>query len=296
MQAKSRKRRATVDPVEGSLIEQLQLGEFKELFPEEVKQICELAPVRLRPEIADDLLFRLSEIVHFERIRAKPEYVENIRVIVKTATEVADKVQEIAERTCKLDVEHLLTFWSIAEQLSPYFEGKTADDVFQGLVDLRILLSAVGVAAQFATATSIASSKGRPHSPYIRAAMALIDAWESATAEQLQEDSPLWLMKRVPTPKRLDEKGSNKVLNTKQPSTEFVWISLRLINPRIKEAEVFTAIKGALKVRDEFYEFVRSKPPTAIHQRLEKFFKFRELKKAAESTKRKRAPNSHLHS
>ena len=60
----------------------------------------------------------------------------------------------------------------------------------------------------------------------------LIKAWEVLTAEQSWTDLPLWVVKRVPTPKRLEVK--DKKIVTKQPSTEFIHIALRMIDQNIE--------------------------------------------------------------
>jgi hypothetical protein len=65
----------------------------------------------------------------------------------------------------------------------------------------------------------------------------------------------------VPTPKKLDverPKGGQPRYETKQPSTEFVRLGLRMIKPAISDSEVFTAIKNALKVRDQLSELTEA--------------------------------------
>ena len=66
---------------------------------------------------------------------------------------------------------------------------------------------------------------------------------------------------------------------TKQPSTEFIRLALRMINPEIKDSEVFTAIKNALKARDELYEFARRRPPQSFVGLLQAFARFQEQRK-----------------
>src|SRR6185503_16435053 len=133
------------------------------------------------------------------------------------------------------------------------------------LNDFKALMLTLHAAIILGTGISgVSKGKGRPPSPYVEPALELIQVWESLTATRYAEDSPLWLMKRVPTPKKLEisePKGKDQKYLTKQPSTEFILIALRMIDPKIKDAEVFTAIKKALAERDELYDLIRRNPP-----------------------------------
>jgi len=119
--------------------------------------------------------------------------------------------------------------------------------------------------------------------------MQLMEAWEVFTAEQLWgEDSPVWVVKPVPTPKKLDV-NDRKVV-TKQPSTEFIRIALRMINPAITDAQVFTAIKNARSLRDEAYEFTKTGLPKTFIGRLQAFDRFKTRRASA----RKMSPEEDL--
>lgn len=176
----------------------------------------------------------------------------------------------------KMDGVHLETVLSIASEVfpRPFFENQDLTGFFRLLQDLRMLLLTLHAAIQFGTGiVDKPTHRGRPSSPHVQQALELINAWENVTAERFAEDSPLWLIKRVPTPKR--EKTDDEEIVIKQPSTEFIQIALRMINPTIKDAQVFTAIKKALAWRDEFCEFARTTPPKSFIAKLEAFERFK---------------------
>ncbi len=65
----------------------------------------------------------------------------------------------------------------------------------------------------------------------------LIDAWEDLTGEN------------AVTPKGTAP-GKDREQQASQPSTEFIRLCLKMINPKIKLSEAMTSIKNALSLRD----------------------------------------------
>ncbi len=156
----------------------------------------------------------------------------------------------------------------------PFFNNKDPIAIFQLLRDFRTLLLVLHAAIQIGTGIlDRPRGRGRQSSPYVQQALVLMDAWEIVTARQFSADLPLLILKRVPTPKRLDVK--DREIITKQPSTNFIRIALRMIDPKIKDAQVFTAIKNALTLRDEIYEFARTNPRKSLAGKLKVLGRFK---------------------
>jgi hypothetical protein len=46
--------------IEGDSVDKLRLADFKAEFPREITQICNLAPLRAKPDLIDDFLLTLA--------------------------------------------------------------------------------------------------------------------------------------------------------------------------------------------------------------------------------------------
>jgi hypothetical protein len=238
-----------------ALIKKLQLDQLRADFSQEVEQICNLRHLQSNPYLVDDLLLELGKIVFFGRRRLDKQHVDRVLQSIRSSNDAAANIEQIMDGLAKMDIEQLQTVLFIARRVFPRpFEKRDLGGVFRLLDELQALMLTLHAAIKLGTGISdIPKGKGRPSSPYVRPALELIEAWESITT-----------IKRVPTPKKLDVSGpksKDDEIPTKQPSTEFILIALRMINPKIKDAEVFTAIKKALALRDEWNDFVGRKPP-----------------------------------
>jgi hypothetical protein len=292
MTQRQRSRRPRRQQPDENLVAKLRLAEFKAKFPQEIEQICSLAPLRGRPHLLDDFLLTVDEIVGLAQRRLNKDQVERIVQSIRSSKDAADEIAAIMEALGKVDGVQLETVLSIASEVfpRPFFKNQDLPGFSRLLQDFRTLLLTLHAAIQFGTGiTDKPISRGRPPSPYVRQALELIEAWENVTAEQFAEDSPLWLRKRVPTPKR--EKTDDGKIVIKQPSTEFIGIALRMIDPKIKDAQVFTAIKNALGLRDEFYEFARTRQPKSFVRKLQAFERFKTRRVA---DRKKSAPGDDL--
>ena len=251
-----------------ALIKKLQLDQLRADFPQEVEQICNLRPLRSSPHPVDDLLLKLCEIVHFGRRRLGKQHVDLVVQTIRSSNDAAANIAQVIDGLAELDIEQLQNILFIAREVTPQpFEKRDLSAFFRLLNDYRALMLTLYAAIKLGTGISdVPKGKGRPSSPYVQPALELIEAWEAITATRYCEDSPLEVIKRVPTPKRLEAsgpKGKDQKYLTKQPSTEFISIALHMINPNIRDAEVFTAIKNALRERDGLYDFVRRKLSTS---------------------------------
>jgi hypothetical protein len=257
-----------------ALIEKLQLDQLRADFPQEVKQICNLRPLQSNPHLVDDLLLKLGKIVDFGDRRLDKQQVDRVLQSIRSSNDAAANIAQVMGGLAKMDIEQVQTILFIARKVFPRpFKKRDLGGVFRLLNELQALMLTLHAAIKLGTGISdVPKGKGRPSSPYVVPALELIEAWESITTTRDREDSPLTFIKRVPTPKKLDisgPKSKDQEIPTKQPSTEFILIALRMINPKIKDAEVFTAIKKALALRDQWYDFVRRKPPKSLLGQIE---------------------------
>ena len=262
--------------IEEYLVDKVRLAEFKADFAHEITQICNLAPLKARPDLIDDFLLTLGEIVGLARRRLDVDQKERVIESIRASKDAADKIPAIAAALGKMDAQQLENILSIAIEVCPrpFLKNKGPLQIFYLLRDVTTLLLTLHVAIQLGTGKiDQPTGRGRPSSPYVQPTLELIKAWEVLTAEQSWTDSPLWVVKRVPTPKRLEVK--DKKIVTKQPSTEFIHIALRMIDQNIEDSQVFTAIKNALSLRDEIYEFIKTKPPKTIVGKLNALGRFK---------------------
>jgi len=256
-----------------ALIEKIQLDQLRADFPREVEQIRNLEPLRSSPHLVDGLLLKLDEIVLFARRRLDKRHVARVEQAIRSSNDAAANIAQVMDGLAKMDIEQLQGVLVIAREIFPQpLEKRDVSAFLRLLHDFQALMLTLHAAIKLGTGISgLPKGKGRPSSPYVQPALALIEVWETLTATPYWEDSPVAFIKRVPTPKKLElsgPKGKDQKYLTKQPSTEFILIALRMINPKIKDAEVFTAIKNALAERDEVYDFVRRnlrrKPPRSL--------------------------------
>lgn len=233
---------------------------FRERHPNEINAICELAPLRKQNAWVDPLLLNLFNIVatYGRRLSDDEDYSGLVLQSIRSAEAAAQNFDSVVDGIMKMDITHIRQILFFAQRLHPEFFGKNGVmDFYRALNEFNSMMAALSAAIKLGTGTfDRPRGRGRPPSPYTRPALELIELWEFITAEK-PSLSTGWMIKKVPTPKKLDierPKGGNHV-ETKQSSTEFIRLSLRMIKPEISDSEVFTAIKKALKVRDEGRRF-----------------------------------------
>jgi hypothetical protein len=155
---------------------------------------------------------------------------------------------------------------AIFGEFKPYRRMIEKDNEFglaQLLHEFRGVLMILNAAMKFVTGISDKPrGRGRPASQFATFTVELIGLWQLFTAVT-DRDVPYHPVKRVPTPKSQNARGAKGKIQKiiKQPPTEFILHALRMIEPEIKDAEVFTAIKKARKLSDERYEFLAVNGP-----------------------------------
>ena len=237
-------------------------------FESEIKEICKLKPLQKNPRLIDELLPPLAAILHAYRGRfLDTEYFQRVEECVRSVKAAAKNIQHFSETFLRMDGNHTDIAMTFARRFSPQFFRENYDlpgirvgALLRMLVEIGVLLQTLAAGVTFATGISDAPRKrGRPSSAYTQPAYDLILLWQFWMAEK--DASGFGTVRPTPTPKRLDKldpKIDEEHFGTKQPSTEFIGQALRMIDPKIKTSEIFTAIKKALKLDDRWDEFIRS--------------------------------------
>jgi hypothetical protein len=258
-----------------ALIESLQLEKFRTDFPEADRQIRELVPLKSKSAVRiDELLLEVARIVSSARSRRKADYTEiTLRAIRASKAAEAD-IKQTVEGLLKLDVEQLQLALNIIGEAFPDLPLSKSDSFssfFHLLAEFSELMMLIHHALRLATGQpDEPKSRGRPRSNHILPAFELMNAWESSTAVQLN-DVEVWERKRIPVPKGLGAgvRGlKDEEINSKQPSTIFIGVVMRLIESTIKDSEVFTAIKHALELRDIWSQFIEKSWSQIIRKKM----------------------------
>ena len=271
-------------------IERLQLEQLRTTFSDEIDAICALEPIRSMPSL-DEFLLELDRITHKSRRRLEKEHRDRMLRSIQATESAATNITGAIDGLAELDIGQLNVLLASLGEIKPYRRMIEKDNEF-GLVQLlhevRGVLMILNAAMKFVTGISDKPrGQGRPASQYAIFAIELIDLWEFFTAVT-DQDVPYHRVKRVPTPKSQNAKGAKGKIQKiiKQPSTEFILHALRMIEPEIKDAEVFTAIKKARKLSDERYEFLAvNGPMRSVLKTIEAFAHYSENQARPSQTK-----------
>jgi hypothetical protein len=128
------------------------------------------------------------------------------------------------------------------------------------------MIKVIVPAKRVATGISVKRKKGRPSKPYVQAAQELISLWQRIlldakrldNVKQLGNAEPeVTIIKPIPLAKKDLVFGQTKngipEVEHAQVSTEFCRLAFSMIYPKIKPAELRTAINNALKSREWLY-------------------------------------------
>ena len=246
-------------------IERLQLEQLRTNFSEELDAICALEPIRSMPGL-DEFLLELDRITHHGRRRLEKEHRDRVLRSIQATGSAATNITGAIDGLAELDIRQLNVLLAIFDEFKPYRRMIEKDNEFglaQLLHDFRGVLMILNAAMKFVTGISDKPrGRGRPASQFATFTVELIGLWQLFTAVT-DQDVPYHRVKRVPTPKSQNARGAKGKIQKiiKQPPTEFILHALRMIEPEIKDAEVFTAIKKARKLSDERYEFLAVNGP-----------------------------------
>ena len=241
-------------------IERLQLEQLRTNFSEELDAICALEPIQSMPSL-DEFLLELDRITYQSRRHLEKERRDRTLRSIQATESATTNIKGAIDGLAELDIGQLNVLLAILGEFKPYRRMIKKDNEFglaQLLHEFCGMLTILNAAMKFVTGISDKPrGQGRPTSQYATFALELIDLWEFFTAVT-DQGVPYHPVKRVPTPKGQDARGAKGKIQKviKQPSTQFILHALRMIEPEIKDAEVFTAIKKARKLSDERYEFL----------------------------------------
>jgi hypothetical protein len=246
-------------------------------FPVEFGKICKLKPLQqwIKTNSKDELQIKLGEIIYAYRNRYLDSADERLALVgenvpacqrpalKKTANDelpyfnrIYEAVQELraavnalknaTDRLVYVDLDHFRQISRIArslpnstvQELDPY-------NVQVRLREISTYVAILAVSIQLGTGTSLAPPrKGRPGNLHLWPATALIELWEelSGAAAVYPRGSAL---------------GKDHQVELTQPSTEFVRLALKMIDPpRMTDptsaaARTIPAIRGALQLRKD---------------------------------------------
>ena len=157
--------------IEENLVDKVRLAEFKADFAHEITQICNLAPLKARPDLIDDFLLTLDEIVGLARRRLDVDQKERVIESIRASKDAADKIPAIAAALAKMDAQQLENILSIAIEVCPrsFLKNKGPLEIFHLLRDVTTLLLTLHAAIQLGTGKiDQPTGRGRPSSPYVQ--------------------------------------------------------------------------------------------------------------------------------
>ncbi len=233
--------------------DRLQLDWLLREFPKEISTLCDLAHVPPGYNLIP-FLMQLTAIISLYRARY-----ENVQGAEQAVRDLEKGIAYI--RRAMQGFPHInyflleATLLEVREQC-PSFRELNVRRALEVLDEFCVLARALsGAMRSAANAYTLPRRRGDKSDYYFLPTIPLIELWESIASIQ-QEGGARRSRKDVPTPKRVpgvDDAGKKLPFISKQPSTEFLKITLRMIYPTITDAQVFTAIKKARKTRRSLY-------------------------------------------
>jgi hypothetical protein len=208
-------------------------------FPSEFNRICAL----IRDAITDDappamddpkaIQLNLSEIVYRHRNRHSRTvgYFDRIRRGIQSAEAAADHIDKIVDLLINMDSAQRDVFMFTVNKLSLGRYGDMLGDFARHVLEAQLTVHLFSRALQISTMEPFElRPKGRPRVPYVPAAFDLARLWELLTGQ------------KAVYPKG-SAKGKGGLYEAVQPSTEFIRLALKMIDPDITNAQVITCLK-----------------------------------------------------
>jgi hypothetical protein len=216
---------------------------FDRDFPEEYKKAKGLIH-KFNNEISDDdFRFRLGEIVYLHRKRHAPDYKTRIDKAINNAELASDLIEGIWEDILKSDHLYRDIVLTFAKCLASTKTIGRASELLTGQrgEELELLQIAGGIVHLFRIALTLGKnnirgdpSSTRPKTPYTFEASKLLDLWLFYTKEE------------AVYPKRVTNEEISK-----QPSTEFVRLGIKMIDSNSTLAKVHTSIIRAKEKKEK---------------------------------------------
>ena len=235
-------------------------------FPPEFDEICKLDSITkfIQDNGLDELKRRLGDVVflHKERFHSPKgqdalngPYFNNVRQVANWCEQAHESVDNILETAWLIDADHwdlILTAAHLSFRDEPVseevpalggpnpLEGMHFPESVGRLTAVRDLLGSLAFAIKAGTAVKLGPrSKGRQSSPHVWPAFELMELWTELTGEVVAE------------PKLGKEGKNNKVAI--QDSANFVFLALKMIDPKATPENARTAIRRAREIAPETY-------------------------------------------
>lgn len=227
-------------------------------FPEEWKEILDLpyikpSPLREEGVPTEALTIRLGEVVYrYRRRLASENYYEEINASLELMRTASESIGAIVDRLAKLDFEHMEALAFVAAEISASGDKPGhSEHMFSRLNRARRDLEIYGAALTLVTAQNPAMKKlGRKLLPYSLPTAELIDVWQDLTGHKMS------------SPKSRRPDGGTKAgpAHATQPSTQFIYLALKMINRNATLSNAVSSIRRAIAMRERTQKIADSVP------------------------------------
>jgi hypothetical protein len=218
-------------------------------FPEELRAICALAPMQSNPNL-DRFLLGLHAIVY--TFRARFEGANGAVRVVSALEHAIANIEKVIQGLGHFNAFALAAALPDVSEKCSQLKVVDAGQVFEQLTDTVVFLRALSEAMRSAASISVVPKRRGDKRKYDYVpALYLRWLWEGATG-----------IEEIPHPKKLPkdvvEREKPKFIS-KQPSTEFIRLALRMINPAITDAQAMTAIGSTFWAMEKYPELQEEK-------------------------------------
>jgi hypothetical protein len=221
---------------------------FDDEHPKEFQKLKSLVVDHAIAFDEEALRYELGDIVYsYSRRHRGSDYAANIALVEKHAAAAASALSQAHKALLGIDGNHIRLFnWMIATVVPELAQDLQFPKLINETELLAIKAESIGFTARIISSPEAKpDGRSRPTLPYQAPTADLIELWEELTG------------KPVVTPKGT-AKGSKGEREALQPSTEFVRLALKMIDPKVTAANAITSIKKALSARKEAARLPRS--------------------------------------
>jgi hypothetical protein len=195
----------------------------------------------------DDLRFAISEVVYYHRHRYKhPRYFDHIKKSIAEAESAAKSLEKVKHGLLLLDVRHIEALVVALDALCALSGDKVEEvgylEIVKKVDEAATWLEVCAAALKMATGlTPEKPGRGRPSLPYRMPTLELMNVWKDLTGKAVV----------VPKGTARDKTGTSE--EATQPSTQFIYLCLKMIDPRVSLANAMTSIKKvhAMKLEEK---------------------------------------------
>jgi hypothetical protein len=274
--------------IDNPIIRKALLGEFYGEFEKQFDEIWKLlrggTVKSLAGELAkDDVAIRLSEIVAFNQRRYDPaafrehlskrfasdpqvpvegSYFDLVKRGIRAAEAAAENLEVFVASFLAFDPLHFNQILEFSNALSVGSGMSSREMKFPNYLKSLLVtggrLKLLAVAMQSVTGQSLQKpGRGRPRSIYVSVAIELAILWEELTGSA------------IVTPKSRRQDKAVLRPGSPQPSTQFIWLAIQMVDPEVTLQKTETAIRSAMPAVWIMSEHTPIAKRIAIDDRLE---------------------------